>query len=81
MKRKFNALVTPFEFSYFQISLFTTSKYFLYPGKLMEVSDILQRLGNKFAKTCQVCTSLSSSFSRWNKSDYFVSLRLQTSYL
>jgi len=81
MERKFNELVTPFEFSFFQISLFTTSKYFLYPGKFMEVFDTLQRLRNKFSKICQFCTTLSFSFSRCIKSDTFVSWRLQTLYL
>jgi len=50
MERKFIELVTTFEFSYFQIPLFTTSKYSLYPGKFMEFFDILQRLRNNFWK-------------------------------
>ena len=59
---KFYELLTTFEFSYFQMSLFTTSKYFIYPGKFMGVFDILQHLGNIYLNICQVCTRLSFSF-------------------
>jgi hypothetical protein len=55
-------LATSFELSYFKIYLFTTSKYCNYPGKFMEVFDILQILGNKFLKICQVSYTLSFSF-------------------
>jgi len=48
MDWKFRELATPFEFSYFQILLFTTSKYCLNPGKFMEVFYILQHLRNNF---------------------------------
>jgi len=62
MEWNFYELVTTFEFSHLQISLFTTSKYCLHPGKFMDGFDILQILGKIFLKICQVSYKLSFSF-------------------